>query len=610
MVRTARSRPAIGFTVRYIFSASGPEKIAFSRKDIGTPAGLPPMTRENALVVALLNGNPEGRSRLENYGWSPATVQRIVDLLGPKEVKLAEGIWKLFDQSLWPELEALNKRTAGAAPPKVAAAGFTANGVKMTGGYFPLRYDTDLSERAQRFDEVAAVKDMLGGSLGMSAKTRQGTSQERKDNVKLHPRLTLEVFSEVVNETVHDLAFREAVADTMRMLNDKDVQDGIKVAAGTAPYRALVTKVRETAAPPMNPFGFLEKTVSIARKNTIVTLMSGVKTALQNFTGYFPAMAKVGVGGVLKETAKFFSPSMAERTRFAMDQSAYMRNLFDNYERDLHASTKQLTVNGKIMPDASAFLFLMGIVNMAVAVPVWNASFAEGMRVHGNDVSQAVDYADHMVRTTQGSGRSVDLAKITSGHGAVGELKKVFTMFYSYFSGQLGLLVQSGAIAKQEAKDNSALAVANFTAKFVAIAVIPTVLTSLLMDGLEGDDEDQQERWAKAFGKYAASLFPLVRDVYALGISTFDPNAKFHNASFRLSPIEAAVEGVIKGVKSGYEMAQGDGDIKDTKNIIMGTGFLLGLPGKLVSDIVTGTNAWLEGDAGPEAVLLGPPRKR
>ena len=45
------------------------------------------------------------------------------------------------------------------------------------------------------------------------------------------------------------------------------------------------------------------------------------------------------------------------------------------------------------------------------------------------------------------------------------------------------------------------------------------------------------------------------------------------------------------------------------KNIIMAVGYAAGLPGKLISDTALGTKAYLEGEAGPQAVLVGPPRK-
>lgn len=65
----------------------------------------------------------------------------------------------------------------------------------------------------------------------------------------------------------------------------------------------------------------------------------------------------------------------------------------------------------------------------------------------------------------------------------------------------------------------------------------------------------------------------------------------------------------MKGVQSLGDILAGEGDIVDTKNAIMGTSFAFGLPGKLISDFVAGANAWMSGEAGPEALLFGAPRR-
>lgn len=582
----------------------------FSRKGIFVEEIDTSITRENAVMVALLNGNAEGRERLANYGWGTHRINAITQHLTDKDIDLVEGIWKLFDHSLWPELKALNERTRGKAPPKVEAAPYSINGRQVSGGYMRLKYDTDLDERSHRLDEGQAVTELLGGGLGMSSKTNQGTSTQRLQGVKLRPRLDLGVFSETVAESVHDLAYREAIADTMRMLNDRRIQTAIKSAQGVPAYRALVTRVRQIAAPPRNPAGFIEKTMSVARKNTVIAMMSGVKTALQNLTGYFPALAKVPPGLLVREVVKFYSPQMVERTRFAMEQSAYMRGRFDHFDRDLQDMANKLTVNGKILPDTAVFLGLMGLVDRGVTVPVWAAAFTDGMQQHGNDHAKATDYADHIVRQTQGSGRDVDLAQIMAGHGAWGQLKKVFTMFHSYFNAQLGLLVTLGAVAKHDAKTNPVLASAKFTGQFMAVVALPAVLTELLMHGLGDDDdpEEQAKRWAKVFIRYGAGMFPLLRDVVAGFMSTYAPDSTYH-AGFKLSPIESAAETAIKAPGAVYDIFTGAGTDSDIRTAIMGTGVMLGLPGKLISDTVRGTNAWLAGEAGPQAVVLGPPPK-
>ena len=586
------------------------EKFDFARKDISTAAGLDvPLTRENALVASLLYGNAEGRERLRNYGWSDEKQKAIVDLLDARDIALANAIWKMFDTNLWPELKALNDRTRGKAPPKVEAVPFKAAGGDATGGYFRLKYDTALDERAHRLDEGQAVKDLLGGGMGMSAKTNQGSSTERKQDVRLRPRLDLGVFAEAVNESVHDLAYREAVADTMRMLNDKAITSAVKQVVGLEGYRSLVTRVREVAAPPRNPVGFIEATISVARRNTVVNLMSGVKTALQNLTGLAPALAEINAGTLGAEVARFYSPKMAERYEFAMEHSAYMRGRFTSYDRDLQNNVKQLTVKGSLRPDESTFLALMGFIDKGVAVPVWNAALKQGMERFANDMDKAVAYADHVVRQTQGSGRDVDLAQIMSGHGGWGQLKKAFTMFYSYFNAQLNLLVKHGVVTHVEARENPSLAAAKMAAKLVAIVVVPTVLSEMLMHGAQKDDETAEQmltRYSGAFVKYGAGMVPFVRDIVPGIWAQFTGD---HYFGTKISPLDSAAEGVVKAAKSAADVAKGEGDAKDAKNLIMGAGYLTGVPGKLISDTVMGTQAWLAGEAGPEAILFGPPKK-
>jgi len=585
------------------------ERRDYGRKGILVPSIGTSITRENALVAALLYGNADGRKRLENYGWNENRMQGVLDVLDERDWKLANAIWEQFDNKLWPELEALNKRTRGKAPPKVEPLPFPTKYGEARGGYFRLKYDTDLDERAHRFDEGAAVRELLGGGMGMAAKTNQGSSTQRKDGVVMRPRLDLGVFVEAVNETVHDLALREAVADTMRLLNDKGIQTAIKSSVGVPAYRALVNRVREVAAPPRNPSGFIEKILASARRNTIVVLMSGVKTALQNVVGLVPALTRVNAGSIGLEMARFYSPAMAERYRFAMDNSEYMRHRYQNFDRDLNDMAAKLTVKGRLLPDTATMLALMGLVDRGVSVPLWNAAFKDGMVQFDNDNAKAADYADHIVRQTQGSGRDVDLPKIMSGHGGYGQLKRLFTMFYSYFNSQLQMLVRAGAIAKREASSNPGLAIAKFTVQFVMIAVLPAILTEMMM-GNGGDDEDEDKlakRYARALAMYGAGMFPIVRDISSYTWSVFDKDT--YNYGYKISPVQSAGEGVVKGISSLTDIAAGEGDIVDTKNVIMGTSFAFGLPGKLISDFVAGANAWMNGDAGPEALLLGAPRR-
>jgi hypothetical protein len=180
-------------------------------------------------------------------------------------------------------------------------------------------------------------------------------------------------------------------------------------------------------------------------------------------------------------------------------------------------------------------------------------------------------------------------------------------MFQSYFNGQLGMLVRSGAVNKRLAKTNPALATARFTRDFMLVFVMPAVLTKMLFSPPDKDPEKWGQNYLRALAQYGMAMVPLWGGFANSLWTQFDPTA--HSYGYRISPVSAAPEGIIKGTKSIVDFAQGEGDDKDLKNVIMGTGFAVGLPGKFVADTTLGAKAWAEGAAGPEAVIQGPPRK-
>lgn len=585
------------------------ERLAFSRQGHYIDSIGKSLTKENAAVVALHYGNAEGRARLQQgNGWNETQVRDIMAVLDAKDWKLIDGIWRMFDEKLWPDLEAVNMRTRGTTPPKVEPVPFDTPHGPARGGYFKIAYDSDLSERQYRLDENSAVKDLLGGNIGLgSARTRQGSSTQRLQEVKRALRLDLGVMSEAINETVHDVAFREAVADTWRVLNNKNVQNAIKAAGGTEVYRAIVQRMRETAAPPRNPNGFIEKAIAGARKNTLVVAMGmSVKTALVNVTGIIPAMRRVGLGHFTRSVAQFYSPRMAEHYQFIVERSEYMRNRHDNYERDLQDSVRKLSVGGSILPEYAGWFAMISYVDKGTSAPTWMAAYQDSLKKHGNDENRAIQYADHIVRQTHGSGRIVDLASIQSGHGGWGQLKRAFTMFYSYFNAQLGMMAVSGILNTRRMRAGDPVAAARLAADVMMIIVMPAVLNEIAT----GQCGDEPKQWGKCVARstalYTSGFVPIWRDVAAFGWGLLDKDV--HSYGFRITPAESYFEGLARGAGSLVDIAGGEGNKTDVRNIWMGTSYLFGLPGYQVWRTVEGTRAWLGGKASPSAVLFGPPR--
>jgi len=579
------------------------EKRNFSRQVIGDTG----MTRENLLMLALYYGNVEGRQRLASQGFNDAMVLHRLNFLSDKDINLAEAIWSLNDDYIWPQYAALNERTQGKAPAKVQALPMEIRGRDIKGGYVKLVYDSAFDETTRRRDSMDDAMAMIGGAYGMVAKTNQGSSIERQTELSRMPLLELRAMSQALNEHMHDITYREAVADTVRVLRTPDMRDAIKAVAGDPVYTELLAKVAEVAARPRDPSGVVLKTLNIARKNTIVVLMSGIKTALVNYAGLIPALERVNAGTLVKNIAKMHSWRMMEMIRFAMESSPYMRERNQQFTSDLQHEMMSLTVENKLVPEMGTFLILMRLVDQVTSTIVWTSAYEDGNREF-KDHERTVEYANNVTRGTQGSGRDVDTSKIMTRFGPWARL---FTMFYSFFNRQLSLLVRRGVISRQQwERGNRAQAVGRFAAAYVAIVVVPALINDLAA-GRCDDAFEGREGWsrciARAIVMNMSGFVPILRDFVPYVWGKLDD--KEPNYGLRMTPITAAFEGVGSGIASTVDVLNDEGNDKDTKAIFMGLSYTFGLPGLLMWNVVAGTEATINEDAPVKSVLFGPPRK-
>jgi phosphopantetheine adenylyltransferase len=578
------------------------EKRDFSRVAVGDTG----MTRENLLMLALYYGNVEGRQRLASQGFNDQQVLNRLRNLTDKDINLAEAIWSLNDDYIWPQYAALNERTQGKAPAKVEAAPMQINGRDIKGGYVKLVYDSAFDETTRHRDSMDDAMAMIGGRANVSAKTNQGSSIERVKEISKMPLLELRAMSQAVNEHMHDIAYREAVADTVRVLRTGDMRDAIKAVAGDPVYTELLSKVNEIAARPRDPSGMVLKGLNLARKNTIVVLMSGIKTALVNYSGLIPALTRVNAGSLAKNIAKVHSWRMGEMIEFAKANSSYMMERNQQFTSDLQHEMASLTVQNKLVPEMGTFLIMMRMIDQVTSTSVWNAAYEDGMS-ELKDHDRAVEYANNVTRSTQGSGRDVDTSKIMTRFGP---WSKPFTMFYSFFNRQLALLVRQGVISKQAWESGrKAEAIGKFTAAYIAIVVLPALINDMAAgrcDKAMAGDEGWTRCISKAIVMNMSGFVPVLRDFVPYVWGKLDSSEP--NYGLRMTPASAYFEGIGSGISSAVDVAKGKGNEKDTKAIVMGLSYLFGLPGLLMWNVTAGTEAVLNDGAPAQAVLFGPPK--
>ncbi len=553
------------------------------------------LSRGGRLAVALNYGNEGNRQRLlDGSRWTEAQVQAILRTLSPAELHFVNEVHAYID-SFWPEIRAQQLRVSGVVEDKVEATLWVATAsdgteVAMRGGYYPAKYDTARSAKAEQHDAAQIAKDMLGGAY-VRATTRRGFTKARAEEVVDRPlRLDLGVITQHVNEVVHNLAWQEWLIDANRLLRAKPVDAAVRSHYGPAVVRTLKDDLQGIAVGDTAVANAFETGMLWLRSNiTRATLGASFTTALMQPFGLSNSIARIGAAPVLRGMARWggdaarFESSMT----FIAEKSDFMRLRSKQLNREISEISGRVSGKSKTAQTIdAALMFLTAKAQQLVDVPTWLGRYEQAL-AQGSDDATAVALADEAVLSSQGGGQTKDLAQVQRDH-------KLLTQFFSYFSTTANLIA-----AKTGATDfTSPKAVAGWVGDMTLLAVIPALGPAVLTSLLKGGGGDDHEGWAKFLVKqqagYLLSMLPLVREMSGLvsGIPYSGPPL------FRIFSDTA---------KLGQQVKRGEVDEPAVNAIARFFGDVTGAPMTQIMRSYHGWQAWAHGKAPATSILFGPP---
>jgi hypothetical protein len=571
-------------------------------------------TKANILAIALNWGNAYNRDALmRGYGWTEAQVKAILSKLDARDWKTVQGVWDHLE-SYWPQVEKLQKDLTGLAPEKVEATPVETEHGTFPGGYYPIVFDSKLSWRQNQLEEKANVQDMFGGNWSR-AMTRHGHTEARTDTGGKPLRLELTGLTNHLGAVIHDLAYRPAIIDVSRIINQPDVRDAISAAAGRDMYKQLNPWLAGIAGDrrgePMNP---IEGIMGRARMGaTTVALGLKVTSALVQTIGYTLSVKELGPKyAMLGLRDAFGKPwEISKSWGFITERSKMMESRIENYDRDVRDAMKKLSIAGT-QPGAlsvveayshgirNSFFHFTGYMDLATSIPTWLGAYRKAMdggmeNIAKGDEKAAVDYADSIVRQTQSAGGSKDLAGIQRGS----ESFKLFTMFYS----QLSLLFnQFEKTHNQFRLDRN---VPKLVGSLAMTWFVPAVLEELIRgQGPSPDDSDEKKaQWLMR----KELLYPFGSVILARDISnSLDRYLQTGKVDYSGSPAFGAMESMVKGLAvlakpiTGQEIER-----QDVKNAVMATGYATALPSSQLWKTGEYLYDWMTGEERPETPVEG-----
>ncbi len=556
------------------------------------------LTRGGRLSVALNWGNDANRQRIMGGDrWTPEQVNAILSRLTREEWQFVQDTWAFID-GYWPQIAAKEKRVTGREPEKVEASPFSitlADGstLNLSGGYYPIKYDANRDDRAEKLDAAELAKDMLRGAMTRST-TRRGHTKQRAEQVKRPVRKTLDVLTQHISEVTHDLAWHEWLIDANRIINDGAVNEAVRAHYGTDVVRTMKDALTAIATADIIPQTKIDQAMLYLRANVSRSTMGlSLTTAFLQPFGLTQSMARIGTKHVMHGMRRWVGDAarMESSMTWIQEKSDFMRLRGKTFNRELNEIKGRVShghSRARQIYDASLFM-LMGKMQMLADVPTWIGAY-EKARSNGQDEAMAVALADQSVLDSQGGGQTKDMSEFQRKH-------PFLTMFYSYFNTTLNLAAES--TAKTDFK--KPLAVAGWASDMALLMVIPALGPAMLLSMLRGEDacEDLKGCAAKMAKDQTSYMLNTVIGLRELSGSV----AGFDYAG---PPIGRVVSELGR---TGTQIKQGEVDEGLARSAISLLGVSLGIPTTQILRSWKGWNAWEEGDAPATSILLGPPQK-
>jgi hypothetical protein len=491
------------------------------------------MTKNQVLSVALNVGTIDNKAKLlDGYGWTEGQLNNILDNLTEQDWQFAQNVWD-YVGSFKTESFAVAKEMTGKRPEEVKAEPVQTKFGEIPGGYYPLVYDSRLSFTSFMHQQANDLKGLFR-KVHATANTKPGSHFERLASAGGQKvKLDLSVVSDHLFEVVHDITHRKAVINVSKLIRDKRLQKSLTSTIGIDMQSQLRDWLQDVAQEKSNPSDSFHRLLRWARVGTTVMNL-GLKatTTVTQFVGYTQTINALGIKQAAKGLNMFYGygsdyTGIGTRIDFVLEKSGFLRNRLMSHDRDIRDAIKNLSPGKKLNANVRRFAFLsIGLAQMGVDLPTWYAAYDKAINdsIDLDPIEadrKAIDYADSIVRQTQGAGGTKDLAKIQRGDEAM----RVFTMFYGFFN-TLYNLASVRISAAKKISDIPALAASALWLWFV-----PALLAEMVAGrGPEDDDE---------WGEWALPLLAMYPFQTVVGVRDFS-NYAFGKYGYQATPAQAA----------------------------------------------------------------------
>lgn len=531
----------------------------------GTPYD---MTRENLVQIMLNWGNASNiekfsrgyaslelgrKATKEEAAVFAARTKALIDAHATKQDwDFVTQMWHPFKK--WQSMsDVVARNTSGVAPKWIDPQPVQTPFGEIEGGYWPVKYDRLGSNLAVVEDKKPSADSLFGPNYFRAA-TAKGYLKERTgyiDAVDLNT--SLEQAAGVMQQTMHDIAFRDSLMQAGKVFYDKDIRAAIRKHYGSEYEAQMIPWLKRIA------------NSNVADERAIKFYNDWQRRVRTNLIGHaLPLNLKVilspDVGVPNPKQWAAFEANRSANVKFAMEHSNEIRHLVYNMDRDYRAQLEKLSIHPGLMTEAQRKAIEWGFKPMMLVSQEFRmATFIDQhakARARGLSDHEASVVADSFVRERHGAASVVDLPAVMNSS----ETMKTLTTFYGFFSTMYNWQRQlPGNVRRGE------------VGKF-GVNALGSIITGATFGALLFNKADKDEGWFKRIAKalllQPLQTVPIVREAANYFIEGYSPRTPTEG-------LITALSGVITEGRRVWEGKAPKRPIQAAANII---GLTTGLP--------------------------------
>jgi hypothetical protein len=497
---------------------------------------------------------------LDTSRWD-AFVERMINegKLTKEDFEFLQATWDLLEE-IKPIAQKAHRDLYGYYFNEIEAQSFTNRFGTYRGGYVPAKTDAMIVRDAQRQAKMEELEADFRASMPSTGMGFTMGRVEYNEPLSMDARL----IAGHIDSVLRFSHIQPAIKDVLKIIGRGKFADNLTAINPFAIDDILLPWLNRTARQTTSVPGFNKRNDrfwnALRKRTGMAIMMGGVRNALQQFTGWFPAALLVSKGELKNALSTYLRHPMKTAANVA-SLSPFMNDYLHSQIFEMQDRMNQLLLNPSKYARFKDWVshhayFLQTAFQNIVNVVTWTAKYNQVLSEIGTSISdseaqaEAIQQADAAVRLTQGGMSPEDVARFQVSTPFINSM----TQFMGFFNMTANLNADEFVMVFRDLgwRGNKGKLMMIYILGLAAPALVSDAISRSLGQGWDDDDDGYLDDVADWFfgsqARFVTAMVPFGSAAYTAVTSALNdkPYDDRITSSPSITSLEASTVGVVK----------------------------------------------------------------